>query len=220
MTGAPVLIVEDHELLAQSLGLALDAEGFRVTVALLTDPAELMARVAADPPALVLLDLDLGERFGDGTRLIPELLATGTRVLVVTGVTDRTRVAAAVEAGAIGYLPKSQPFDDLLDTIRAAVAGEPVLSDAERHDLLAGLRRWRAADRETRKPFERLTPRESQVLAALGNGQSVDTIAKEWVVSEATVRTQVRGVLTKLGVNSQLAAVAMARHAGWLSAGD
>jgi len=69
---------------------------------------------------------------------------------------------------------------------------------------------------EAREPFERLTAREQQVLRELGNGKVVTTIAEEWFVSEATVRSQVRGVLTKLAVSSQLEAVALALRVGWL----
>ena len=69
-------------------------------------------------------------------------------------------------------------------------------------------------------PFLTLTQREREVLTELTRGKSVDCIANEWVVSEATVRTQVRGVLTKLDVRSQLAAVAKARSAGWTVDGE
>ena len=69
--------------------------------------------------------------------------------------------------------------------------------------------------RERLEPFERLTPREAEVLALLMQGQAAEAIARRFVVSEATVRTQIRGVLGKLGVGSQLAAVAEAHRVGW-----
>ena len=75
------------------------------------------------------------------------------------------------------------------------------------------------AKRAAREPFDRLTSREQQVLHALADGRSVACIAEDWFVSEATVRSQVRGVLLKLGVSSQLEAVARATKAGWLNAG-
>jgi DNA-binding NarL/FixJ family response regulator len=71
-----------------------------------------------------------------------------------------------------------------------------------------------------REPFDRLTTREQQVLRALADGRSVTQIATEWFVSESTVRSQVRGVLTKLGAGSQLEAVAQALKAGWLTPTD
>ena len=137
-------------------------------------------------------------------------------MIIVSGVADDTRIAAAIEAGAVGYLPKNRPLDELVQVVASAAAGDSVLAEAERFRLLGALRRCREQERQRQEPFSRLTPRETQVLNALADGMSVDTIAREWVVSEATVRTQVRGVLTKLGVSSQLAAVAVARQAGWL----
>jgi DNA-binding NarL/FixJ family response regulator len=214
MTGR-VAIVEDHVLLAQSVGLALQAEGLAVVRGDLTGRDELLASIAADSSTLVLLDLDLGEPLVDGVQLLPALLAKGARVLVVTGTTDRLQIAAAVEAGAIGYVGKQQPFDVLLDTILRAVAGRDVIDLCERHELLAALRRHRADERRRLAPFQSLTPKETSVLDELAKGKCVETIAREWFVSPATIRTQVRGVLTKLEVRSQLAAVAKAREVGW-----
>lgn len=211
-----IAIVEDHRLLAETVGLALQVEGHDVVVAELKDEESLLESVAADPATLVLLDLDLGP-LGDGTQLIPGFLAAGAAVLVVTGVRDRTRLAAALEAGAMGFVAKDAPFDALLDTIMKAAAGAPVIDPNDRHQLLLDLRTHRRDTSKRNAPFDALTQRERQVLAALGEGKSVETIATEWVVSTATVRTQVRGILTKLDVNSQLAAVAKAREAGWLS---
>lgn len=208
-------LVEDHTLLAESVGLALAAEGLDVVVADLTSPDALHASLAADPTLLVLLDLDLGGAIGDGTDLIPGLVAAGAAVLVVSGVRDRIRIAAALEAGAIGFLPKDEPFEVLLDTALRAAASERVLDQNERHTLLAELRAHRAQSRQQFAPFERLTPREQEVLRELTAGKSVESIAADSFVSTATVRTQVRGVLTKLDVRSQLAAVAKARAAGW-----
>jgi DNA-binding NarL/FixJ family response regulator len=92
------------------------------------------------------------------------------------------------------------------------------MAEAERLELLALLRRRRAEDTQLRAPFDRLTPREKQVLRAIAEGHNVETIAERWVVSRSTVRTQVRGILTKLEVSTQIAAVARARQAGWLDA--
>ncbi len=216
---ADVLLVEDHELLAQSLGAALTAEGVRVQVAPLTSRGELLDRVGRVRPRLVLLDLDLGPGIGDGADLIAPMTALGAVVLLVTGIEDRNRIAVAVESGAVGFVLKSQPFDELLAAVLAVLDGQAVLGQVERFELLAQLRRHRAENASRRAPFERLTRREQQVLRALADGRTVEVIADEWVVSPATVRTQVRGILTKLGVGTQLAAVAQARRAGWLDTG-
>lgn len=210
-----IAIVEDHALLAQSLGFALSAAGLAITVGSVESREAALETVAPDETTLLLLDLDLGAPIVDGVSLVAPVCAAGARVLVVTGSLDLTRIASAVEAGAVGYVRKEQPFDLLLDTVLRVAAGEPALRAGEREDLLALLRSAREDERRRFAPFRELSPREQEVLAALAEGKSVERIASDWVVSEATVRTQVRGVLTKLDVRSQLAAVAKAREAGW-----
>jgi DNA-binding NarL/FixJ family response regulator len=215
-TRTRITIVEDHRLLAETVGLALQVEGHEVVIADLSNELTLIGSVAADDSTLILLDLDLGP-LGDATRFIPQFVGSGAAVLVVTGAHDRTRLAMTLEAGAVGFLAKDAPFDQLLDAVLRAAAGDAVIEANERYQLLAELRSHRSAERDRHAPFESLTNRERQVLTALSEGKSVEAIASEWVVSTATVRTQVRGILTKLGVNSQLAAVAKARAAGMLN---
>ena len=89
------------------------------------------------------------------------------------------------------------------------------MAPAERQRAIAEMHAVREGQRRVQAPFESLTDRERQVLEALVDGTAVREMAEGWFVSEATVRSQVRGVLMKLGVNSQLEAVARARRAGW-----
>jgi DNA-binding NarL/FixJ family response regulator len=213
--GPRVLIVEDHELMAQSVGLALTGEGYEVRLSELDGMDEVLVEAAEHKPDVVLLDLDLGGRLGDGVGLIAPLRGLGAHVLVVTGTAVRARHGMCVEQGAIGVLSKSTRLDDLVAAIQQAAAGRTWINDHDRHELLAALRAWRAEQTQRLAPFERLTPRERQVLACLLEGLSAERIAQAWFVSEATVRSQIRGVLTKLDVGSQLAAVAAARRAGW-----
>ena len=212
-----VLIVEDHALLAQTLVIAMGAQGCRARIAELTSPQMLLQEVRALRPGVVLLDLDLGD-FGDGLSLVQPLTELGARVLIVSGTTDRLRLAETVEQGAVGFLSKLAPFDLLLNTVLDVVAQRPVLSTARRYELMAELLSSRAARGRDLAPFTTLTPRERSVLVALAQGQRVETIARLAVVSEATVRSQIRAVLAKLCVNSQLEAVALAWTVGWFPA--
>jgi len=211
-----VLIVDDQRLLADSLCLALRLEGLEPVVAPVTNRNDLMELVRADPPALVLLDLALGDALGDGVDLVAPCVEAGSRVLVLSGTTDTMWVAAALEQGACAAIDKGIPFDQLLTRVLQAAHGEPVLRSAERQRLLDQLRSHRASRARDLAPYERLTPREQQVLRALGRGLTVSRIAEGWVVSEATVRSQVHAVLCKLDVRSQLEAVAAASRVGWL----
>lgn len=210
-----MLIVEDHALLAQSLAVALKADGFEVERCIDLSAETILSSARDFEPAVVLLDLEVGGELGNTIPLIEPLQASGARVVMLTGVTDRARLAACVEAGAIGVVSKAEPFERLLEGVREAVELGTLLSPGQRDDLMDELRRQRREDRERLAAFTKLTSREQQVLAALIDGKSADAIASEWVVSIATVRSQIRSLLQKLGVNSQLAAVALARKADW-----
>jgi DNA-binding NarL/FixJ family response regulator len=210
------LIVDDHGVLADGLAMALQAEGLPAEVHVPRSPESVIEAVRTCEPHLVLLDLDLGMERGSGVDLVEPLRTLGPRVLVLTGSTDRIVHARCLEAGAVGVASKGDPFDQLLDAIRRAARGEPAMGRRRREELLEELRHDRAARSERLAPFERLTPKEASVLLALAEGRSADEIARSSYVSLPTVRTQIRGILVKLGVGSQLAAVGMAIDRGWL----
>lgn len=213
---ATVGIVEDHLLLAETLCGALRLRDIDAIVYGPREHDSLLAELVITSPDLVLLDLDLG-KYGDATPLISPLTALNIRVLVVTGTTDRLRIARALEAGAVGFQTKSAAFDTLLDSATAALESAPMRSPIPRDVLLRELATSRAAGERSRAAYLVLSERERATLAALAGGRSARQIAEAWVVSEATVRSHIRGVLTKLHVSSQLAAVALARSNGWIS---
>lgn len=212
-----VLIIEDHRIVALGLELGLRSEGFEVRS---TDgyPADLAGVLAGFPPEVVLLDIHLAQgRSGIG--LIPALRAPGRAVLVLTAETDPTILARALEAGADAVFYKTMAFSQVIREIRAISGGQSSEADQRRLQVLSDAR---AAAREKAlrlAPFAQLTPREEQVLAMLVDGVQAADIAEGCYVSLATVRSQIRGILTKLGVGSQLAAVAAAVKAAWGPAG-
>ena len=212
---ARLLLVEDHPLLADSLRHCLMAEGYDVEVAPVGSRAEVLGAASRLLPDVVLLDVDLGEPIGDGATLVGPLTVLGAIVVVVSGTTEPSRVAACVEQGAAGFVPKSRPLDELVIAVADAIADRPLLSDEERSRLRGELQ----TARRRQAALERLTRREAAVLAGMMEGKSVVSIARDAFVSEGTVRSQIRSILTKLDVNSQLAAVAVARRAGWSSGG-
>jgi two-component system, NarL family, nitrate/nitrite response regulator NarL len=209
-----VLVVEDHGLLGDSLTAALTSEGFHVVRPGSLEAESVLAEAATIRPHVALLDFRLDD---DRTALpmIAPLRELGASVVMVTGERDRVRLAECVEAGAIGLVDKGVAFDDLLVAVRQVAELRTLLSRDERDELLRLLREARLADGERLKPFEALTAREQAVLDALMDGLSADAIAERDFVSIATVRSQIRSILSKLGVGSQLAAVALARAAEW-----
>jgi two-component system, NarL family, nitrate/nitrite response regulator NarL len=213
-------IVEDHTLFAESLELVLSVEGYSVRRVPVPDngasPGALLSSMLRWRPRIVLLDLDLGQ-FGDGVRLIAPLARSGVNAVVVTSSTDKSRWGEAVKYGARAVLSKGQPLSSILATVRRINEGQPVMSYEEREDLLRAWHQQRSELQEIKAKLSLLTNRESQVLGRLMQGSTVHDIAAIGVVSEATVRTQVKSILAKLEVSSQLAAVGLAHQVGWRS---
>lgn len=217
-TGA-LLVIDDHAVMGHALAAALQLQGFDQARAVhvhedLGDDEVVREVVACGEGAIVLLDLHLGdERMA--TPLIAPMRATGARVLVLTAEREPSLLGECLEAGADGVFDKAQPFDQLVDTLHDAVRGLSVMSRGAREDLLASLRTTRLDDRRRLAPFESLTSREQDVLRGLLDGHSAEEIAADHVVALSTVRSHIKSLLRKLGVNSQLAAVALARESGW-----
>lgn len=210
-----VLIVDDHHLIAHGVAIALDGEGMQAQVSTGPTPADVMDAATTLEPDVILLDLQLGGAIGSGLSLIGPLSDLGASVLVLTGVTDDTELAKCLEAGAYGVAKKSEPFEQLIRKVIAASKGETVMPAHERSALLDHLRAHRVQERERFAPFERLTAREVEVLLGIMQGKPAEALATDAYVSVATVRTQIRSILRKLDVNSQLAAVALTRESGW-----
>lgn len=204
-----IFIVEDHEMLAQTLALALSAKGFDCTIADLSGSPALHEQAQRTRPEVALLDLDLGDT--DGLDVVKALRSTGARVLVLTGSRDEARIAAALALGATGSVSKAQPFEQLLDAVETAIHDRPLLRIDELERITAAGRARLECDRDLKGRMSRLTAREREVLFFMSEGYSVKQIADELVVSLATVRTHIRAILTKLGVKTQLAAVALTR---------
>jgi len=215
-----VVVVDDHGLLAQSLRFALQANGMRVVICETLTGDGIVSDVAAQDTDVVLLDLDIGGELGTSLSLVPTLSELGARVVMLTGVAERHRLGACVDAGAVGVVSKSQPFDELVEAVKTVLTVGTLLTPEDRHALIEEFANHRASQYERLSAFERLTPKEAFVLSSLMDGATADQIAKAAVVSMATVRSQIRSVLAKLGVNSQLSAVALARKAGWGAPSD
>ncbi|QYJ04207.1 response regulator transcription factor [Nocardioides panacisoli] len=219
-TGSRITIVEDHVLFAETLAVALQVEGHEVRRIALEgehrDVSSLLPLVLRTRPTMVLLDLDLGSH-GNGMRLVEPLVAEGITVIIMTGSGEPARWGESVALGARKVMSKATPLNDVLATIRRINEGLPVTTVEERGQMVRAWHRERHEVRDARSRMERLTRRESEVLAHLIEGRQVREIARHSVVSEATVRTQVKSILAKLEVSSQVAAVGVARRAGWVA---
>lgn len=149
----------------------------------------------------------------DGVSAIRSILERGleTRVLVLTTYDTDREVVSAIEAGATGYLLKDAPRAKLLQAVEATARGEAVLSSSVGARLME---RVRNPDREL------LSDREMEVLRLVASGSTNRDIAEALFVSEATVKTHLIHIFSKLGVNDRAAAVATAFEQGLLKPGD
>ncbi len=214
---APVLIVDDHELVGTSLLISLRGEGLDAYLVCRGGVDAVLAAAGRLTPGLALLDLDLGRdangRPVDGIRLVPPLTSAGWTVIILSGSSDHAGIGSALDAGAVAWVSKNAPFPALLAAVRAAQEGRPAMAP-DRRERLVALSRQRGTERaELNGKLAKLSQREREVLAQLAQGRRAQAVADHFVVSLATVRTQIRAVLTKLEVSSQLEAAALYRRA-------
>jgi two-component system, NarL family, nitrate/nitrite response regulator NarL len=209
-----VLVLSEDLLVAEALVFALVRQGFLAREIVPASIDEVRGAMAWTPD-LALVDVDLVAT--DPIECVRMLAALGVGVAVTGRSSQRGSLDLCVEAGAGAVIEASVPLNDLLQTLdRLSVDGvsraQPELPSTEswqpssQYALLAA--------------FAILTPREQFVLAELMEGRTADAIARSAFVAVSTVRSQIKAILQKLGVNSQLAAVALARRAGWAPLSD
>jgi two-component system NarL family response regulator len=153
----------------------------------------------------------------EGTQAIGEILErdSSARIVVLTVSSAEKDVAAAVAAGASGYLVKDSPIDDVADAVRAAVAGMAWLSPQAARALLDRIKRAHAEDQLLPKPPEaELSSRELEVLELLASGLDNNQIAAELYISPSTAKNHVSSILGKLGVSNRLLAAIYAVRRG------
>ena len=205
-----VLIVEEHSLLAAGLELALSERTWTVETSCGSSADDVVQHIASFRPQCVLLGLNPRNDAGSGIDLIRPAASLGSSVVMLTSERRRAVLAACLEAGAAGWIKVTADLDAVDSTLTSAVTGRPIIGRTERAELLELLRVERATALRAQATFSQLTQREALVLAALTQGLSADEIAKAHFVALTTVRSQIRSILQKLGVRSQLAAVALA----------
>jgi DNA-binding NarL/FixJ family response regulator len=208
-----VLIIDDHELVATSLAMTLRSAGLQARRHAVRSREGVLVATATMQPGVVLLDLDLGrEPDGtpiDGITLIEGLCRSGWRVLALSGTSDDARIGTALAAGALAGIPKSAALPVLVTAVRRATQGLEVMHPARRRQLIEAHTRQHDRGVVLGRRLAKLSERERAVLDRLARGRRAQSIADEFVVSVATVRTQVRAILSKLEVGSQLEAVSL-----------
>jgi DNA-binding NarL/FixJ family response regulator len=208
-----VLIVDDHPVVRSGLlALLTEASGFE-PVGEAHDGIAALAAIRQTRPDVVLMDLAMPNLSGvEVTRRVtawPE--TTGVAVLVLTMSDDDASLAAAVRAGARGYLLKDAGADEVLAAVRAVARGEVVFGRGVAPAVLDLLQ---ARHREPAPVLPELTDREREILGLVGLGLGNQAIAARLRISAKTVANTVSNILVKLGVADRADAVAVARKQG------
>ena len=194
-----VLVVDDHRIFAELLTFALTDGAPLRSVRVASNRAEAIAALDAARVDVAILDIRLVD--GSGLDLIEPIRRhhPAARVIALTGYPRRDEAERALTLGASAYLAKDGSLDKLVRALAVATPARPVVVEEFPEDQLAG---------------GTLTPREREVLLRLVAGDDAARIAARLSLSVLTVRSHIKSVLAKLGVSSQLEAVAEAARAG------
>jgi len=207
MSPIRVLIVDDHPVVRDGLrGMLAGAPDLEV-VGEAADGGEALALVGSLRPHVILMDLRMPGM--GGAAAIRQLNEQGTeaRVLVLTTYDSDSDVVTALEAGATGYLLKDAPREQLVGAIRAAARHEAVLAPSVASRLVSHLRE---------PAQEALSERELEVLTLIAQGETNRGAAARLFISEATIKTHLLHIYSKLDVNDRAAAVAVGYERGLL----
>lgn len=209
-----VIIVDDQSIIRAGVARILSpADGFTV-VAECEDGDEVLAAVAEHQPDVVLMDVRM--RRVDGATATTRLaaLAQAPPVLVLTTFDDDDVVWAVIEAGAAGFVLKDCPAEELIAATRAVAGGAAWLDPKVAPRVLAVLRSSAVPHRHQASRIERLTERELAVLRLMARGSTNAEIGSELSVSEATVKSHIGSVFSKLGTRDRAAAIVFAYDHG------
>ncbi|MFJ4788408.1 response regulator [Streptomyces sp. NPDC088794] len=212
-----VVVADDQALVRTGFRLILGAHGIEV-VAEAADGGEAVAAVRRTLPDVVLMDIRMPDMDGlEATRRILEGATDAPRVVMLTTFDLDHYVYAALSAGASGFLLKDVTPEQLVAAVRTVRAGDALLAPAITRRLVERFARPSAASASLHRDLAALTPRELDVLRLLAEGLSNAELATRLHLSEATVKTHVSRILTKLTLRDRAQAVVVAYETGLVS---
>jgi DNA-binding NarL/FixJ family response regulator len=215
-----VLLVDDQTMVRAGFRMILETEPSISVVGEAADGIEAVEMVARARPDVVLMDVRMPRM--DGIEATSHITRTASppRVLILTTFDLDDHVYAALRAGASGFLLKDAPAEQLVDAIGVIARGDALLAPSVTRLLIDEVARRPAADPAVVAPgLATLTDRELDVMRLIARGLSNSEIADELYLGEATVKTHVGRILTKLGLRDRVQAVVVAYESGLVTPG-
>jgi len=216
-----VLIADDQQMVRAGFRMILEAEPDVRVVAEAGDGEEALRAARRTRPAVVVMDIRMPVLDGvAATRRLLTELDPPPYVVIVTTFDDDENLYEALRAGASGFLLKNSPPEQLVEAIRAAAAGEGLLSTSVTRRVIAELARRSPGEPSRPGVLEDLTARELEVLRLMARGLSNAEIAEELVITPGTAKTHVSRILMKLGLRDRVQAVVLAYETGLVGGPD
>jgi len=209
-----LLIADDHPTFLEGLARLLQDEDGLECVAKSTDGKETVELAKELQPDVAIIDVSMPNL--DGIEVAKQIKAAcaNTAILMISGFEYQSYILASLQAGAMGYMSKSAPLDEIVSAIRLVYKGSSVI-DLKSTDSI--VHRLSAMDSSDKRDFEQLQSREQEVIKLAAKGMSNKEIASQLFISERTVQTHLVNIFKKLGVSSRTQAVLNALRRGWLT---
>lgn len=218
MNKITVVLVDDEPLIRHGIGLILRGEADMEVVGTADNGKEALELIERVHPAVVLMDVRMPIMDGvEATkRIVEDLSRTGhnTAVLVLSTFNADDAVRGALRAGASGFILKDSTPEELIAAVRAVANGEAWLDPAVARRVLADFRGRAEVPTRIDSGLVRLTPRETEILILVAHGLSNYSIAEHLVIAEATAKTHLNRILSKLNLHDRGQAVALAYRSG------
>lgn len=202
-----MIIADDHEMVRRGIAMTLTAEPDMQVVGQAASGRAAIDLVLAERPDVLLLDIQMPDMGGIEAAATIRAAAPAVAVLILSSYSDDARVYAALRAGVGGYLLKELSAADLVAAVRGAARGEPQL-----HPKIARKLMGRMAPPDD--PISQLSPREREVLRLVAAGRSNKEIGVDLGLSENTVKTYIREILSRLDVADRTQAALIAVRYG------
>jgi DNA-binding NarL/FixJ family response regulator len=200
-----VVVADDHPVVRKALSQLLDGADEITVVGTASNGGEAVAAALEHSADVVLMDLEMpgGQSGIDATRA---LTTTGSpaKVVILTTFSDRRRILAALDAGAVGYLLKDAEHEEIIRGVLAAAAGDAPLAPRAAREMLA--------ERTRPRPETVLSSRELEVLRLVARGMPNKLIARQLEISEKTVKAHLTSVFSQLGVSDRTQAALWAQR--------